>query len=100
MAGSERPAAPEPVPTWQAGENDRLEEIHLDAKRLAQVLITDIAYADSSRLAGARARRDVLRAYAPEIRKAWEFYRGRVGDELARETDYFREAIEVILAGR
>jgi hypothetical protein len=94
------PRAREPVRGERATERDRVEELHVDAKRLARVLITDIAYADSNRLSEARSRRAVLQVYAPEIRKAWDFYRGRVGETLARESGYFREAIETILAGR
>jgi len=100
---SETAGRPSPTPlalVERADPGAHSEEEHVDAKRLAQMLVTDIAYADLERLSRAREERTVLRAYAGDIRRAFEFYRSRVGEDLARDTAYFRDAIESILATR
>lgn len=37
--------------------------------------------------------------FREEIQKSWEEYTGQVGDEVARDTSHFREALNEILAG-
>lgn len=70
------------------------------AQRLATMLITDIAYADATRLERARREGRVLAEFAPEVARAHRLYRSRVGDELAASTPYFRDAVLAILGKR
>jgi hypothetical protein len=37
--------------------------------------------------------------FREEIRKSWEEYTAQVGDQMARGTPHFREALNEILAG-
>lgn len=37
--------------------------------------------------------------FREEIQKSWEEYTGQVGDEVARDTSHFRDALNEILAG-
>jgi len=67
------------------------------ARRLAAMLITDIAYADATRLERARREGRVLAEFAPEVARAHQLYRSRVGDDLAASTPYFRDAVFTIL---
>ncbi|MEA2463030.1 MAG: hypothetical protein QOJ98_777, partial [Acidobacteriota bacterium] len=36
--------------------------------------------------------------FTEEIKKSWEEYTGQVGTEMAKQTPYFREALNEILA--
>jgi NAD dependent epimerase/dehydratase family enzyme len=69
------------------------------ARRLARALISDIVvYYPERRERG--LREGTLRTeFREEIRKSWEEYATQVGDEMARATPYFREALNEILAG-
>lgn len=69
------------------------------ARRLARALISDIVvYYPERRERGLRD--GTLRTeFREEIRKSWEEYATQIGDEMARGTPYFREALNEILAG-
>jgi hypothetical protein len=88
---------PEPSDAPRAGADP---EAHEAARRLARMLIADIAYADGERLA--RARRDgrVLAVFAAEVAAAHRLYRARVGEEIATGAPYFRDALMAILGKR
>ena len=41
---------------------------------------------------------DLMTALGPEIKKAWEAYKEKVGPDLVESSDYFRDALNDILA--
>ena len=69
------------------------------ARRLARALISDmIVYQPDKRQ---RALRDgtLPEAFDEEIKKSWEEYVDQVGEDVAKSTDHFSEALNEILAG-
>lgn len=106
------PAPPEPVdqgmvaPGEEAREEGRTRgralfsrrDPHERARRLARVLVSDMIVYHSDR--HQRALRDgtLRQEFDEEIEKSWEQYVQQVGPEMAEETDYFREALNDLLA--
>jgi hypothetical protein len=89
----EPPRPPDLAPAPESGTDDAIVE----ARQLARMLLTDIAYGSPARLAAARERGRVLRDYSDEIQKAWTFYRRRVGERVADPGGVFREAVNEVL---
>ena len=71
---------------------------HERARRLARALVSDIATYHGSRRD--RGLRDGTLRYElkDEIRRSWDEYVGHIGNQMARETSYFRDALNEILA--
>jgi predicted Zn finger-like uncharacterized protein len=68
------------------------------ARRLARALVSDIKVYHPDRWA-ASAEAGTLRSdFRDEIMKSWEEYVEQVGEEMARQTPYFRDALNQILA--
>jgi hypothetical protein len=68
------------------------------AKRLARVLVSDILCYNREKRDSALLDGDLMTALGDEIKKSWELYKQKVGPELANSTDYFKEALNEILA--
>ncbi len=68
------------------------------ARRLARALISDIVTYFPERRDKALADGTVRREFTEEIKKSWEEYVAQVGEQMARSTPYFREALNDILA--
>jgi predicted Zn finger-like uncharacterized protein len=69
------------------------------AKRLARVLVSDIIAYYPERFQESRSRSTVKEDFEDEVKKSWKEYVDQVGEELARSTPYFTEALNEILAG-
>jgi hypothetical protein len=72
---------------------------HDKARRLARVLVSDMIMYNPDRHSRAIAARSLREDFEDEIRKSWEEYVEQVGEELARGTSYFDDALNDILAG-
>ena len=68
------------------------------ARRLARALVSDIVTYFPDRRDQALAAGTLRREFTEEIKKSWEEYVAQVGDETARRTPFFREALNDILA--
>jgi hypothetical protein len=68
------------------------------AKRLARALISDIVTYFPDRRERALADGTLRKEFTEEITKSWQEYTGQVGAQLAKQTPYFREALNEILA--
>jgi predicted Zn finger-like uncharacterized protein len=89
-------AAPAPAPApAKAGKLSKSEE---RAKRLARVLVSDILYYNRERRDQALRDGTLMSALSDEIKKSWELYKEKVGPEAAQSTNYFKEALNEILA--
>jgi hypothetical protein len=69
------------------------------ARRLARALVSDmIVYQPDKRQ---KALRDgtLKEAFEEEIKKSWQEYTEQVGEELAKSTSFFNDALNEILAG-
>jgi hypothetical protein len=68
------------------------------ARRLARVLVSDILCYNQDRRDRALVDGNLMTALGDEIKKSWELYKEKVGPEVAKSTDYFKEALNEILA--
>jgi predicted Zn finger-like uncharacterized protein len=65
---------------------------------LARALVSDIKVYNREVYERALAEGNLLDALGPEIKKSWELYKEKVTPEVAGSTDYFRDALNEILA--
>jgi len=96
-APAARPATPEPQPEAQPFSFGRRDP-HEKARRLARVLVSDMIMYNPDRHSRAIAAGSLRADFEEEIRKSWQEYVEQVGDEMARSTPYFDEALNDILA--
>lgn len=68
------------------------------SKRLARVFVSDILIYNKDKRDRGLANGDLMTVLGPEIKKAWEAYKEKVGSDLVESTDYFRDALNEILA--
>jgi len=68
------------------------------ARRLARVLVSDILCYHQEKRDQALLDGNLMTALGDEIKKSWELYKQKVGPELANSTDYFKQALNEILA--
>lgn len=90
-------AAPTPAPSRSPspfGASDPAAK----ARRLARALISDIVTYFPDRRERALADGTLRREFTEEIKKSWEEYTAQVGTDMAKQTPYFREALNDILA--
>ncbi len=98
---SEPPPAPAPPP---AGDKKPVnpflsKDPAQKARRLARALVSDMIVYQPKKRQDAIAAGNLKDAFDEEIKKSWEEYVQQVGEELADSTDYFKEALNEILAG-
>jgi len=68
------------------------------ANRLARVLVSDILWYNRERRDAALRDGTLMTSLSEEIKKSWELYKEKVGPEAAHSTNYFKEALNEILA--
>ncbi len=94
--------APEPAQTTAkpAGRSKRSAGQGPDARarRLARVLVSDILCYNKEKRDQALIDDELMSVLGDEIKKSWELYKEKVGPELANSTNYFKEALNEILA--
>jgi predicted Zn finger-like uncharacterized protein len=91
------PAAPKTAPPQtKARGKGRTEEDR--AKRLARVLVSDILCYHQDKRDKALQDGTLMKVLGEEIKKSWELYKDKVGSDLANSTNYFKEALNEILA--
>ncbi len=94
-SGSPPPAAaPKPAPRSPFGVGDQESR----ARRLARALISDVAaYHPERQERGLREGR-LKELFQDELRKSWQEYVDQVGLDTAKNTPFFRDALNEILA--
>jgi len=95
------PTEPAPSPSKQpAPVNPFLaRDPQQKARRLARALVSDMIVYQPEKRQQALAAGNLKEAFDEEIKKSWEEYVEQVGPELANSTDFFKEALNEILAG-
>ncbi len=93
-APAARPAAAKPSSRPSRGGRSPEDR----AKRLARVLVSDILYYNRERRDEALEDGTLMTVLGEEIKKSWELYKEKVGPEAAQSTNYFKEALNEILA--
>lgn len=68
------------------------------ARRLSRALVLEMMHGQRTRRDKALAEGSLMLEFGEDLRRIWELYVGKVGSETARETSYFREALNEILA--
>lgn len=68
------------------------------AKRLARALVSDIVVYNPEKWEESRAAGTLRKEFRDEVLKSWEEYVQQVGEEMAKKTPYFRDALNAILA--
>jgi hypothetical protein len=68
------------------------------AKRLARALVSDILVYNRDKRDKALAEGTLVQALGQEIKKSWELYKERVTPEVATNSNYFKDALNDILA--
>jgi predicted Zn finger-like uncharacterized protein len=68
------------------------------ARRLARALVSDIVTYHPERRDQALANGTLKKEFLEEIKKSWEEYVGQVGQDTAKSTPHFRDALNDILA--
>ena len=68
------------------------------AQRLARVLVSDILCYNQEKRDRALADGTLMAALGDEIKKSWELYKEKVGADVAKSTNFFKEALNEILA--
>jgi predicted Zn finger-like uncharacterized protein len=74
------------------------EDTDARAKRLARVLVSDILCYNQEKRDQALIDGNLMTVLGDEIKKSWELYKEKVGPEVAKSTNYFKEALNEILA--
>jgi len=87
-------AAAAPRPPSPFGSSDPAAK----ARRLARALVSDIVTYFPDRRERALADGTLRREFTEEIHKSWQEYTAQVGDDMAKKTPFFREALNDILA--
>lgn len=92
-------ASPAPAPAAEPARSSRGGKSAEDrAKRLARVLVSDILWYNRDRRDAALRDGTLMTSLGEEIKKSWELYKEKVGPEAAHSTNYFKEALNEILA--
>jgi predicted Zn finger-like uncharacterized protein len=68
------------------------------SKRLARVFVSDILVYNKDKRDKGLASGELMTVLGSEIKKAWEAYKEKIGPNVVESTDYFREALNEILA--
>jgi hypothetical protein len=69
------------------------------ARRLARALVSDMIVYQPAKRQRALAAGTLKAEFDEEIQKSWEEYVEQVGEDMAKSTGYWREALNDILAG-
>ena len=91
-------SAVEAAPRKAAGKRSQGGSKEERAKRLARVLVSDILCYNQEKRDRALVDGNLMAVLGGEIKKSWELYKEKVGSELAGSTNYFKEALNEILA--
>jgi predicted Zn finger-like uncharacterized protein len=89
------PSADKRAPKGKASKNT---QAYARAKRLARVLVSDILCYNQEKRDQALVDGNLMTVLGDEIKKSWELYKEKVGPDVAKSTDYFKEALNEILA--
>lgn len=96
------PAAEPPVaearPAPKRKNMGKKERADARAQRLARVLVSDIVMYNKEKRDQALIDGRLMAVLSDEIKKSWELYKEKVGNELAKSTNYFKDALNEILA--
>ena len=82
----------------EAAPQEPLRRDHQRARRLARVLVSDILVYNQEARDKALVQGTLVSALSGEINKAWELYKSKVSRDVLEASDYFKDALNEILA--
>jgi len=91
-------AVPPPPPVTPPPRLEERDEKFQEAKKLARSLVKDIVLYHKERVEEGLKRGTLIQLLGDEIRKSWSFYREQVTPEVLKNSDYFKDALNEILA--
>ncbi|MCZ6766503.1 MAG: zinc-ribbon domain-containing protein [bacterium] len=92
------PTVAEAKPAPKRKKLSKTERADARAQRLARVLVSDIVMYNKEKRDQALIDGRLMAVLSDEIKKSWELYKEKVGEELAKSTNYFKDALNEILA--
>ncbi|MBN2184127.1 MAG: zinc-ribbon domain-containing protein [Candidatus Krumholzibacteriota bacterium] len=87
-----------PEPEAEVQETPEQKKERERTKRLARVFVSDILIYNQEKRDQALLEGNLMTALGSEIKKAWEAYKEKVGPDVVESNDYFRNALNDILA--
>jgi predicted Zn finger-like uncharacterized protein len=96
-----QPTAADSKPASESSKRPKASKKERDdarAQRLARVLVSDILCYNQAKRDQALIDGNLMTVLGDEIKKSWELYKEKVGPEIAKSTNYFKEALNEILA--
>jgi len=87
-----------PIASEQVSDDPEIRKKKERARRLARVFASDILEYNRDKRNQGLERGDLMTVLGPEIKRAWEAYKQKVGPELVESSNYFRDALNDILA--
>lgn len=98
ISGNEPTAMEQSVVEETVDETPEMKKKRERAKRLARVFVSDIVVYNQEKRDRGLAGGDLMTVLGPEIKKAWEAYKAKIGSEVSESSEYFRTALNDILA--
>jgi len=71
---------------------------HEKAKRLARVLVKDILLYHGDKVEEGLRNGNLVDMVGDEIKKSWQYYKSEMSDDIVDSTNYFKDALNSILA--
>lgn len=91
-------ASPAPKASSPKKQKSRAGRKEARAQRLARVLVSDILFYNREKRDQALVDGNLMTVLGDEVKKSWELYKDKVGADVAKSTNYFKEALNEILA--
>lgn len=85
-------------PSFPESWDERKKDKHKKAKRLARSLAKDILLYHKEEVQRGRQQGNLIELLGDEIKRSWKFYKQQVGDDVIKEKNYFKEALNEIIA--
>jgi predicted Zn finger-like uncharacterized protein len=80
--------------SWDEQKKDK----HSKARRLARSLAKDILLYHKEEVQRGRQQGNLVELLGDEIKRSWKFYKQQVGENVVKEKNYFKEALNEIIA--
>lgn len=79
-------------------DDPELQRKHKKAERLGRSLVKDIYLYHKDKVEQGRKEGNLVQLLGEEIKKSWKFYKRQVDPEILQEKNYFKEALNEIIA--
>lgn len=91
-------AQPTFEPETETAVSPQVQKQHDKAKRLARVLVKDILLYHGDKVEEGLRNGNLIDMVGDEIKKSWQYYKSELPEDVLNSTNYFKEALNKILA--